>query len=136
MCCQDVYNHTMHLIIAVLECRPVKLIIKMKCNCGKDSKPRVHKIFSQRDNHPVLEIGDTVRISHVKKVFNKGYLPGWTDQVYTVHRVIITPKIDDAYSGPVQYIIRDTNGENIRGAFFGFDLQKVAPPERFRVQEV
>jgi len=91
---------------------------------------------TQRDNHPVLEIGDTVRISHVKKVFNKGYLPGWTDQVYTVHRVIITPKIDDAYSGPVQYIIRDSNGENIRGAFYGFELQKVAPPERFRVQEV
>ena len=91
---------------------------------------------TQRDEHTVLRVGDTVRISHVKKIFNKGYLPGWTDQVYTVSRVIRTPKIEDEFSGPVQYIIRDYNGEDIKGAFYGYELQKVAPPERFRVQEV
>ena len=91
---------------------------------------------TQRDNHTVLQVGDSVRISHVKKVFNKGYLPGWTDQVYTVSRVIQTPKIENEFSGPLQYIIRDYNGENVRGAFYGFELQKVAIPERFRVQEV
>ena len=91
---------------------------------------------TQRDNHSVLELGDTVRISHVKKVFNKGYLPGWTDQVYTISRVIRTPKIEPEFSGPLQYIIRDNNGEDVRGAFYGFELQKVTPPEMFRVQEV
>src|SRR5271154_553 len=91
---------------------------------------------TQRDSHTVFGIGDTVRISHVKKVFNKGYLPGWTDQVYTVSRVIRTPKIEDEFSGPAQYIIRDYNGEELRGAFYGFELQKIAPPERFRVQDV
>ena len=72
----------------------------------------------------------------MKKVFNKGYLPGWSDQVYTVSRIIRTPKIEEEFSGPVQYIIRDYNGEDISGAFYGFELQKVAPPERFRVKEV
>ena len=91
---------------------------------------------TQRDIHSVLLVGDTVRISHVKKVFNKGYLPSWSDQVYTVSRVIQTPKIEAAFRGPVQYIITDFNGENIKGAFYGFELQKVPPPERFRVQEV
>ena len=83
-----------------------------------------------------MQVGDTGRISHVKKVLNKGYLPGWTDQVYTVSRVIRTPKIADRFSGPVQYIIRDYNGVNIRGAFYGFELQKVPPPERFHVERV
>ena len=82
------------------------------------------------------QVGDTVRISHVKKVFNKGYLLSWSDQVYTVSRVIRTPKIEEEFSGPVQYIIKDYNGEDIKGAFYGFELQKVAPPERFQVQEV
>ena len=63
-------------------------------------------------------------------------MPVWTDQVYTVSRVIRTPKIEDEFSGPVQYIIRDYNGEDVKGAFYGYELQKVAPPERFRVQEV
>ena len=83
-----------------------------------------------------MQVGDTVRISHVKKVFNKGYLPDWTDRVYTVSRVIRTPKIAARFSGPLQYIIRDYNGENIRGAFYGFELQKVPTPERFRVERV
>jgi hypothetical protein len=91
---------------------------------------------TQRDEHPVLQVGDSVRVSHIKKVFNKGYLPGWSDQVYTVSRVIRTPKIAVQFSGPVQYIIRDFNGENLRGSFYGFELQKIEPPERFRVQEV
>ena len=91
---------------------------------------------TQRDNHTVLQVGDSVRISHVKKIFNKGYLPGWTDQVYTVSKVIQTPKIENEFGGPLQYIIRDYNGEIVRGAFYGFELQKVAIPERFRVQEV
>ena len=50
--------------------------------------------------------------------------------------MIRTPKIEPEFSGPVQYIIRDANGEDIRGSFYGFELQKVPPPERFRVQEV
>ena len=91
---------------------------------------------TQKDNHPVLHVGDTVRISHVKQVFDKGNLPGWTDQTYTISRVIRTPKIRAEFSGPLQYTIRDFNGEDVKGAFYGFELQKVAPPERFRVQEV
>src|SRR5438477_11843466 len=91
---------------------------------------------TQKDIHPVLHVGDTVRISHVKKVFDKGYLPGWTDQTYTISRVIRTPKIDAECSGPFQYIISNFNVEDIRGAFYGFEFHKVAPLDRFRVQEV
>src|SRR5271156_4692837 len=66
---------------------------------------------TQKDKHAVLRVGDTVRLSHVKKVFNKGYLPAWTDQVYTVTRLIPTPKIEREFAGPVQYKIKDYNDD-------------------------
>ena len=78
----------------------------------------------QRDEHTVLRVGDIVRILHVKKKYNKGYSPGWTHQVYTVSRVIRTPKIEDQFSGPVQYIIRDYNGEDIKVLFMGMNCKK------------
>ena len=45
---------------------------------------------TQKDSHSILKVGDTVRLSHVK-VFNKGYLSAWSDQVYTVTKITKTP---------------------------------------------
>jgi hypothetical protein len=89
-----------------------------------------------KDTHPVFKVGDTVRISKAKMIFEKGYLPNWTEEVFTITRVIKTPKIDDAYSGPTQYKIKDYNNEEIEGAFYGFELQKIQPPELYRIEEV
>jgi hypothetical protein len=50
--------------------------------------------------------------------------------------VIATPKIEAQFSGPLQYKIRDANNEEIDGTFYGFQLQKIAPPQRFRVERV
>ena len=69
-------------------------------------------------------------------MFNKGYLPAWTDQVYTVTKVIQTHKIEREFAGPVQYTIKDYNDDEIEGSFYGFELQKIAPPERYRVENV
>ena len=86
---------------------------------------------------PILfRVGDKVRLSHVKQVFEKGYLPTWTDQVYTISQVIQTPKIERAYRGPLQYKLRDFHGVQLEGAFYGFELQKIVPPEGWRVERI
>src|SRR5271154_3050663 len=54
---------------------------------------------TQRDVHPNLKVGDTVRISKTKKVFDKGYLPNWPEEVFTVTKVIKTPKIEPLFAG-------------------------------------
>jgi len=33
---------------------------------------------------PKLEVGDTVRLAMNRQPFRKGYLPGWTDELYVV----------------------------------------------------
>ena len=36
----------------------------------------------------------------------------------------------------MQYSLTDYNNEEIKGKFYGLELQKVHPPERFRIERV
>lgn len=62
-------------------------------------------------------VGDRVRISKVKQTFHKGYLPNWTDEVFTIYKRF--PSI------PPTYILRDLKSANVKGRFYEEELQKV-----------
>ena len=64
-----------------------------------------------------LIVGDKVRISKGKRVFKKGYLPNWTDEIFTVKHRYPTD--------PATYGIEDYGGESIKGKFYEYELQKV-----------
>ena len=127
------YNAPVHRSIGIA---PVNVNQDNEMDIWMAQQTRGPQRVTLRDKHPEFAVGDSVRISHAKKVFDKGYLPTWTDQVYTISRIIKTPKIETQFAGPVQYIIKDYYGEEILGAFYGFELQKITPPERFRVERV
>ena len=38
-------------------------------------------------NNQKFKVSDTVRISRLKGIFEKGYLPNWSEEVYTVEEV-------------------------------------------------
>ena len=73
-------------------------------------------------------LGDEVRLSKAKRVFEKGYLPNWTEEVFTVSQVLNTL--------PIQYKVRDYRGEEILGSFYGAELQKVVKPEQYAIEHV
>ena len=62
-------------------------------------------------------IGDTVRISKYKHIFQKGYLRNWTDEIFTI--------TDRFPTHPVTYGLKDLGGEEIKGKFYEQELQKV-----------
>jgi hypothetical protein len=62
-------------------------------------------------------IGDTVRISKYKNIFQKGYLRNWTDELFTVTERYPTH--------PVTYGLQDLLGEHIKGKFYEQEIQKV-----------
>ena len=63
------------------------------------------------------DVGDRVRIAKYKHVFQKGYLPNWTEEIFV---------IADRYpTHPVTYGLRDLSGEDIRGKFYEQEIQKV-----------
>lgn len=83
---------------------------------------------TQKDVTTVFRVGDQVRISVTKEPFAKGYLPNWTEQIYTVSQVLDTE--------PTQYKIRDFANVVIKGSFYSAELQRVVPPERHAIERV
>ena len=63
-----------------------------------------------------FKIGDTVRISRIKDIFEHGFLPNWTEQIYKIHKI--------NKSTPVTYILKDLKDEIIEGGFYKEELQK------------
>ena len=75
-------------------------------------------------------VGDHVRISMKRKVFDKGYDQGWTREVFVISKII--------YGNPITYNLVDTEGEKIEGAFYTRELNRCAYSENqlFKVEKV
>ena len=65
-----------------------------------------------------INIGDRVKISKVKSVFEKGYLANWTEEEFFVD------EINEKFS-PLTYKLIDYHGNRIDGSFYRYELQKV-----------
>ena len=77
-----------------------------------------------------FEVGDRVKISKVKSVFEKGYLPNWTEEEFFVDEV------NTKYQ-PVTYKLVDYNGNQIEGSFYKEEIQKVErDDEVFLVEKI
>lgn len=62
-------------------------------------------------------VGDLVRLSKNKNIFEKGYTPNWTREIFEVEQIL--------YRNPPVYIVKDSQGEIIKGVFYQQELQKV-----------
>ncbi|XP_067030741.1 uncharacterized protein [Acropora muricata] len=77
-----------------------------------------------------FKVGDQVKISKHKRVFEKSYLPNWSEETFTVAQRIAR--------GPPVYKLKELDGELIKGTFYETELQKVIEPKDhlFRVEKV
>ncbi|GFR04993.1 chromo domain-containing protein [Trichonephila clavata] len=71
-----------------------------------------------RNPQITLKEDDLVRISKANKPFRRGYLPGWSDEVFTVAKVY--------HSCPTTYKLQDMKAEAIKGRFYAEELQKIS----------
>ena len=84
--------------------------------------------MKQVSSKPKFKVGDKVRISKYKRnVFDKGYTPNWTEEVFTVDKI--------QYTNPITYKIKDLMGEDIKGSFYEPELLK-AKQDVFRIDKV
>ena len=84
----------------------------------------------KRPPKPTLRVGDKVRLQKKHRPFKKGYLPGWTEEVFSVSKV---------KKGPLPlYKVVEWDGTPIKGTFYEQDLQKVQLDNQslFRVEKV
>lgn len=81
------------------------------------------KAFKPSQNsEPVLNPNSKVRISKTKHVFEKGYLPNWTEEVFKVD------SSETAHHPPI-YKLKDMLEEPILGSFYKKEIQPVIEDE-------
>lgn len=75
-----------------------------------------------------FKIGDFIRISKDRTVFEKGYLPSYSSEIFRIDKIQRT--------SPVTYIIKDLNGEQILGAFYDAEMVKSKHPHDYLVEKI
>lgn len=105
------YNNSVH---STTKYAPSKIneknILEVWRNIYKD-----HEFISNKT--PKFKIGDKVRISREKNIFEKGYVGNFSEEIFTIHNILMR--------NPIVYTIKDYNSELITGTFYEDELQKV-----------
>ena len=118
----DTYNHTPHRSIgmAPLDVND-KTLGRVWFRLYGDSFADYKK--------PELKVGDSVRISKARRAFKKGYLPQWTEEIFTIFEVQSTH--------PPTFLLKDWGGEELKGSFYTEELQKIDKSDHiYRIEEV
>lgn len=119
------YNNTVHRTIGMkpkdVRRKHVKVILE-RLNYRRQTGSHQTKI------KPKFHVNDRVRISKYKRVFDKGYIPNWTNEVFTVYAVMPTK--------PVTYILEDSKGEILKGGFYEQEISKSKTGDVYLVEKV
>ncbi|GBN99062.1 Putative uncharacterized transposon-derived protein F54H12.3 [Araneus ventricosus] len=104
----DSYNHSVHRSHGFAP-----------ANVTEADEPLLYKSL-YNINVPIrfrFAVNDVVRISKARKVFRKGYLPGWTEETFVVYKRYPT--------NPPTFALQDLSGKEIAGRFYAEVLQKI-----------
>uniref|UniRef100_A0ABD2WG23 Chromo domain-containing protein n=1 Tax=Trichogramma kaykai TaxID=54128 RepID=A0ABD2WG23_9HYME len=83
---------------------------------------------NKRENKPKFKIGDQVRISKNKNLFEKSYTPGWSAEVFTI------VKASKTY--PYTYLLKDYQDQPISGGFYEQELMRTKYPDLYLVEKI
>lgn len=103
------YNNTYH---STIKMRPSEVTVH--------NEAELHRRLYSSAKPPLrykFDISDTVRISHTKRQFKKGYENNWSEEIFTVSERYPTD--------PPTYGLKEHNGETIEGKFYEQELQHV-----------
>ena len=109
------YNNTKHRSIKF---SPIKVNKKTSKQVflnlyGYDKSTRDSSyIYKQK-----FKVGDSVRLSKYKTIFEKGYTPNYTNEIFIITKVL--------FKSVPTYVLEDLNGEEILGKFYQNEILKV-----------
>ncbi|XP_061193399.1 uncharacterized protein LOC133201624 [Saccostrea echinata] len=118
------YNHSYHRSIkrAPAQVNASNVLKVWKTLYGEKSQTFPKK--------PQFKQGDRVRISKAKRIFEKGYLPNWTTELFTISK-----RVPGRY--PYVYKIQDDHGEELEGTFYEKELQQINKKDDvYEVEEI
>ena len=120
----DGYNRTYHRSIKMTHLEVTKF------NAQTVWKRLYPELVKRRKSNVKFKfkVGDLVRITRSKGVFEKGYAENWTEEMFKIKRRI-------ARIPPV-YTLEEYDGTSIIGTFYEQELQKVEDEDFFRVEKI
>ena len=86
-------------------------------NVGQVRRKFYGKSWTKPGRNFKFKLCDQVHISKSWRTFKKGYLPSWTQEIFTVTKII--PRV------PPVCRLRDYANDEIEGVFYAEELQKV-----------
>ena len=131
------YNNTIHRSIDMAPTEVTKeneadLWMKLYPNISKNKKElKREQNYRKRDSYFKLQVSANVRISQLKRVFQKEYDERWSREIFTITDRFLKQNI------PV-YKLKDWKNDPINGIFYENELQKVIVDEEkiYKISEV
>ncbi|KYM98775.1 hypothetical protein ALC62_10503 [Cyphomyrmex costatus] len=75
-----------------------------------------------------FKTGDPVRVSKFKTIFEIGYTPNWSTEIFHIAKARRT--------NPATYLLKDYRGKPIAGGFYEHELQRVSNPNVYLFEKV
>ena len=75
-----------------------------------------------------FKIGDRVRLSLEKNIFEKSYETNWTEEIFEIY--------DIKYSNVPYYYLKDLNNEKLQGTFYQEELQKTKQDDLYTIEKI
>lgn len=89
---------------------------------------KLAQVKSKKQDKIKFKLGDFVRISKYKSIFEKGYTPNWSTEIFKINKIKNTH--------PVTYQIEDLRNQVILGSFYNYELQKTKYPDTFLIEKI
>lgn len=77
---------------------------------------------------PKFKVGDHVRLSKYKHIFEKGYTPNWGVEIFTIDEVQRTK--------PTTYKLKDARNVPVAGGVYEYELLKVKYPDMYLIEKI
>lgn len=121
----DTYNRTKHRTIKM---RPIDVNAKNQKSLLRTVYKKQKKSQQLKQHRPKFRVNDYVRISKFKNIFEKGYTPNWTTEIFRVKKILPTK--------PITYHLSDLNDSEIRGCFYEHELQKTQNKDIYLIERI
>ena len=107
----DLVNECNHKYHSTIRMSPVE-------GSKKINENKIKNIYNFKKTTKIgkFKIGDRVRLSLEKNIFEKSYETNWTEEIFIIY--------DIKYSNVPYHYLQDLNGEKIEGSFYEQELQK------------
>lgn len=119
----DEYNNTKHRTIKL---KPVEVNETNELELLNTVYKKQLKMSSYKDAK--YHVNDFVRISKYKSLFEKGYTPNWSTEIFKIYEIRLT--------NPITYLLEDTQKNRIKGAFYEQEIKNVKFPDVYLVEKI